>query len=736
MKTQRIIFLFLALLFFVNGCKKETDEPKPGNLPSEAGKITVTIDIPTETGIKYEDCDILSLGVEAEVSSAGQANAAVNDGFPSVAYVFNKDSNLILAGFIDKNNTTISIESTAEVLLYFSMGSTLQPYDVFTKYLPTIGAVPFVNQFKQELRALFIADKDMLQKKTFAEKLGLRTIEIINSGTLRQAQSNDDQPKKRVMEDQEADILVDANDIRSGLQVAERGLSQFNVTNTYRRRTATFLYKESFKNLQGVTTTLINNYNGAVVPLATVKLAATSSIRSFKGVLQDWAAGKGMDFAAVATDNLTVKRISTEQEALYKVRIIGGTLPTLEPLTDAEKVMLSRIRMETVLFDFILPMMLDIVGHKNLLKEFQLGSLAGAPNLEALVNSTQNIIASIHAASDAIDSGDYRKVIEEFLYAFINNRSAAQSNEWLGFLFKNIADFNIAAGTNYFVESQEQIQKKLGRILKIMEVIDIGMKFIDYARIKADIINSKTLEIWDLKAKAIEVNFDQSNFEIGLSASQSLKVFIKANKNDDQVVEYSYETTGKFGNIFDDNGQNGKSFTSSKNEVGYKCTAKQGDLGPGLNQDTIKVTCFLKKGQVKSKIGEAKAVATIGLDLFQSSWTPNINVVVFDTTRFSCNFTDQYKFSSAYFSASFPHRPSARSYLISVIKKDGTFTPALSYDPTDYVVNGVFKFRYDAEPFFVFFTCDIETRVADEILRQQKVLADFDGTGIQVTVQY
>ena len=61
-------------------------------------------------------------------------------------------------------------------------------------------------EWKGEVEAMFKADPQMLQKGSFAEALKTKVTEIIKSGTI---------PRKP------ADITVDANDIRSGIYLAE-----------------------------------------------------------------------------------------------------------------------------------------------------------------------------------------------------------------------------------------------------------------------------------------------------------------------------------------------------------------------------------------------------------------------------------------------------------------------------------------------------------------------------------
>jgi len=107
---------------------------------------------------------VFSLAIDSKVDDKGKAKAAYNKGLPSIAYVFDKDKNVILCGFLTDSSNTISVGTTAEALLYYGIGAVYQPYEVMEKFLKGIAQVPGVPEWKSELEMLFVTDPLMLKR--------------------------------------------------------------------------------------------------------------------------------------------------------------------------------------------------------------------------------------------------------------------------------------------------------------------------------------------------------------------------------------------------------------------------------------------------------------------------------------------------------------------------------------------------------------------------------------------
>lgn len=727
---KKLTGLLVALLFavFFSACKKDVQQenvfpqpPVPGEeLPAGIESRSIKVVTPANINFDLSGATLFSLSFETKIDDQGVVKAAYRKGYPGIAYVFDKNHNIILAGFITDSTSTISAASTAEVLLYFGMGTAFQPYEVMGKFINSIGKVTGVQQWKDEFEGMFKSDPLVLHKGAFAQALKVKAEALIASGQIA---------------GRPADITVDANDIRSGLQLAEAGLNKFNITNTIRRRAQAFVYKMKYKDLNGISHTVNQNISGSVTSIASIKLSPTLAIREYKGVIQDWAAGKGLEFAATESGPIDIPFEENESEADFKVRVIGPGLPVMKALTSDEKERLLNLSLQTLTFDYLLPFMLDMVGHKETLQKmnsrFSLGQ--NVENLEALLKKTSDLVFTIPAASDAMEAGDYTKAFREVVAGLVNGRMRTAADEWIRYLYKNVGDAVMEMGGPDIKPDQGDLFKKRAeKLLRVLETIDIGMKLIDYSRLTKAILASDALEEWDLKAREVQVNLEPKEFTLGPLDQKALTTYIKTTIGEDQLVEYHWETTGKYGYLWDDRGHKGVAFTSSLKEAWYLCNALESDLSQGENIDTIKVTAYLKQGQTLTRIGTATSLAKINKDIFTLGWTPNVNIWEVEES----NGKVTYSASNPYFTAEFTERKDAKSYSIRIVRKDGTKAAPTVYVPSQLTIeNGIVRYRLGIGGLFLKIGMNASQRDA-EITRQEKMLADYVGNGIEVTVLY
>lgn len=733
------IFFALVFLTLFSACKKNTDQraetPNGPKFPNGASVKDIQIILPENSPVDLATCEIFSCSFQSSVDKEGKTKVAFSKGYPNIAYVFDKNDNVIMAGFITDSTSSISAGSTAEVLLYFGMGTTYQPYGIMEKFINGIGKVPGVAEWKTKVEGMFKTDPLMLHKGLYADALKTKVNAIIKTGNI---------PRRP------ADITVDANDIRSGLQLAENGFNQFTITNTFRRRSQAFVYKMNYKDLEGVSHIVNSNIYGSVTSIADLKISPTGAIRDFKGVLQDWAAGKGMEFAAATFGPVKIPLEDNESEANFKVRVVGPGILVLDAMTSYEKERLLNISLQTFAFDYLLPVILDAVGHKEILGKINSKLEIGKDlaNLEAFIKATGNLIATIPSAADAMEAGDYTKAFYDVMFGFTSGQMGAAADEWIKILYKNIGDAVKEMGSDYIEEQPEFLAKRAENLLKVLQVIDMGMKAVDYGRITADILRSKTLEEWDLKAREVEVNLDPKAFDISPLNQKKLTAHIKTSLGDNTpVIEYQWETTGKYGYLWDDRGHKGNAFSSSLKEAYYLCNVMESDLEDGKEYaDTIRVTAYLKTGQTSSKIGTSFSVAKINNEnenVFRVPLVANININDIG------NSGKEYIASNPMVSAKFAQKKGASSYSISQIKNGVKSAPVIRYN-TD-AKNGIITYSFyigrytgngsntDAFPASAYIRELTPEKMLEEKARQEKIIASFYKEGIteiEVTVNY
>lgn len=727
-KVNRILFALVLVILF-SACKKNHDKPAQTptptgpELPEGVHTKEVQIILPENSPVDLAGCEIYSLALTSGVDAGGKSKAVYSMGNPNIMYVFDKNKNLILAGFITDSTNTISVASTAEVLIYSGLGVSFEPYEVRQVFISSIGKVDGVPKWKTKLEEIFKSDPLMLKKGLFVEPLKEALASLKKNGTILR---------------KPADITVDANDTRSGLQLAESGLNHFTLTNNFRRRAHTFIYKMGYTDLDGKKHYVNSEINGDVAAISDKKITPTTAIRDWAGTMQSWMAsymaGKQLEFASTTSDPIEIPLEDNELQAKFKVRVVGPGMPSYMSMTSTENERWKNLALQTVLFDYMMPILLDAMGHNEILQKmnssFALGN--NLENLQKLVNGCRLLIEAIPAASDALESGDYGKVVTEVFFSIANGSAGLAGGALLKLVYESIADYVYTNGSEYYKDALV-FDDRLDDLTSVLQILDMGLKLVDYLRITSAIADSKTLEEWDLVAKEVQLNLDPKEFTLGMDEQKKLTTYIKSDLGSDApVIEYAWETTGKYGYLWDDRGHKGTSFSSSIKEAYYLCTVKESDLDDGKHADTIKVTAYLKSGQTRTKIGTAVSLARItkeNKNVFIVPLTPDINIkkIVAQNGKVS------YNFGPPFFHAEFEPRTGARYYMIRHIRPDGTMSAQST--PTLKLIEG--KEVYNVLIGSMIFgdgVSEAQMLVAKE--RNQKLIDAYPFNAIEVTVYY
>src|SRR5690606_13769050 len=106
------------LIIAITGCDKDRpgpdiDSEKP-TLPHDSQPVKVSF--PDRASVNYTEYKLFSLAEEAKLDASGNAAAAYNKNSSNIAWLFDKDKNLVMAGFINDRDKTIDAASTARVM--------------------------------------------------------------------------------------------------------------------------------------------------------------------------------------------------------------------------------------------------------------------------------------------------------------------------------------------------------------------------------------------------------------------------------------------------------------------------------------------------------------------------------------------------------------------------------------------------------------------------------------------
>ncbi len=592
MKKVTFSLLFTVLFAFVFSCN-EDEEPTgkdPDPDPSSFTTTDVAVIAPTGSTLDLTKTKLVSGFAEYPVDNSGKTKARFATGSTRLAFLVDEDGNAIMAGFLTDIQKEISAKTTASVILYLSLGVSVQPMEIKKKFWEGYGTIPGMDDFTATVTSEFVKNPKALQTNVFEAPLAAYLKTFYPTDPI------DIQAKQ---------IDVNPNGFRSGIQVYELDHQNIQIRNQFRRRAHAFAYKTAYKDKDGVETVIKPRVGGNDTAEKDEAVSPTGAITSFTGTLKDWALGKGPEFAMTETAPIPLPIKDNESEATYKVRVVGpgtGNLGGLN-LTSAERDKLNQLMLETFAMDFFLPFIFDVMG---------LADVFSIPdsNFKTLITVIDNFVKTTPIIEQLILDGNFDQALKEAIYLTFNEVPNAYFDEMITVISTNSIGILREARPDLVTASAEEIGNKAKSLLKAMKYADLLIKFVDYSRLMNHIAFSDYNVEFTATVKAHDLVMTPKESTVVTQTNTTLKVETKTVLASGESFVYKWSTTAKYG-LLTYQGKKDTHFEASVGSMVYRAEAKSDDLSDGPNVDTVEVEVFTKKGMELTRIGDAKAVVNV-----------------------------------------------------------------------------------------------------------------------------
>jgi hypothetical protein len=539
----------ITLIFLGLACSKKdiADAPvtPPGPPDGGQGSFTanksVKVEIPAGSAFDFSKAKLVSLAGETSIGADGSGKIYQVPGSIAIAYVFDKDNQPILAGFVHDSLATIDPTNTAKVLLYLAHDLLYTNNAKLTRnYLASADKIEGVKQWIQEFSEIFKTDPLTLSNKSFIPVLKARMEKFIVT-------------KPLDIHGKPADIVVDGGDKKSGLQVIDDGLSNFSINNYYRRRSHAFLYK--MKSGNQVLQTDIKESTKADRDFVVDPVGAINSVT---GEIGKWIEDKDQQSAVVKTGPNKMELDENEPSAEYAIRIVGpGFQKTF--LTNDEFDRLSQIYLETFALDVVLPGIAAALSVNDMMATPVNPDLNLKKKLLEIVRGQWKAVPEIY---DDVVKGEYKTAC----WKLLENLYKDGSKE----LLKEIAIITVQIYSLDKSYSLAPITERIDKMVKILGVMDAAMTAGDIARIRYHHGSSNRSDQWKILARSSQVRLEPSEAAVLQNQYKRVSAIIKNLQLPKDVhAFYEWTCTGKFGEIKDNKGHSGGNFASSDSFVTY-----------------------------------------------------------------------------------------------------------------------------------------------------------------------
>jgi len=611
MKLKSTLLIFLMVFLAMNACKDveepgttpitENPDPDPDPQPQDPVNLpTLEITVIFPEGVNPDLSGAKVIGGLKEFPLDGNSSKVfVTQGNSQLAFLQDKEDNILLLGFINEKNKTLSIQSSAEALAFLAMGGFALPQTVRSRYPDEAGSITGMDAFKKKLSDLFKSDPLVFEKESYLSDLGEFVRTIYERG--------------EEIDIRARQINVDPTGYKSGIQVFENDFQSILIRNQYLRKAHAFIYKKNYKDKEGTRTVLISSteFNSSGSPEITSEKALDPANRSggVMGVLTDQMAGNGLQVFMKENGPVSIPLGANESEAEYAVRVVGPTFSNLSRnrMTTKEQEKYDDIVFETFLEEILIPVINQILGMNS--GDSESGNDS---QLKSLLSSFKSeFIKQFPGVMEKVEEGKYSEALQEILEKVLIDpiKDAAEGkakNMLLEYVYlKNAKEPEFG---NFYDDREIQSKKRTDKFLRAYGLINKGLKFWDSSRLFAHIKNSSPIEEFTVTAREHDIKLLPREASVTVFTNREFTVETKTELTDGQAFLYKWSTSGTYGTIRDNLGNNGTKFENGQKTITYRA---EGSNIPDGAKETITVEAYVKQGPNEIKIGEATSTVSV-----------------------------------------------------------------------------------------------------------------------------
>lgn len=550
----------------------------------------------------------LTAGGEFTVPLVGQAVG------PTLAWIRSTDK-VVLAGFIEPNNATIDVQSTAVALLYFALGGFEIPVSRKTELLGLIRAeaavAPLVAVITQRMAANPYALADSDSQVGTALQTAMDAILVSKPVRSAKLTAPSRKPAPTPSRAANAKLLLTPDGLHSNLEVLQADVPQsFIVTNHARRYCRVYVYETGVEDKNGVRT----DYPQAKFIDPLVPLGSTAALGTFSTI---WGFfNRQTAFVPVSTKPIPLTMVTGSTKTFFEIIVLGSSTIAFppaffdDPKYAGEKQKwqdaITRMNLASWLADIIFGLVLEVWGLRDLVKS--------EAAVEAAIQAFRDVeIGTFAQIMTLAGSGKFVEATKEFLlFATASGGNAVRIRSALAALIPQLG------GTIGAVEASAGAQVCLKMFQAAFAGVGVVLGAGDLGAVLWDLANSEPGERWQGTLFIPRITLSPATATI--APGDNLPLFANAGLPG-ATLKYAWTLTGSnLANIAGD-GQAGRSFETNTNSVNLATTPST----KGALNVAVKVFQIDDDGS-RTELGDASSTITVTNDV-----TPNTVKITFQS---------------------------------------------------------------------------------------------------------
>ncbi|WP_339754358.1 hypothetical protein [Algoriphagus aquimarinus] len=589
--TKWICILFSILAFACSDQESPIDpdpdptKPPTGGASPLAQTVDVAVSLPQGVNFDLSKATVSTGLMTFPVAADGKSKAILPDSVTRLAFLFDESNKLILMGVLDEKNKTINAETTAQALFYLGAGVFYLPDAVVTEFLNPSIPLPGYEEFKAKVATGIKNDLLYLENLKFEQDLTALLTEYSKDG--------------EVLDMRARQINVDPTGFQSGMQIFEHDFLNIKIANHYRRLGKAFIYKTAYKAKGSKEEVILIPTIGPTQAAKSIhEVDGTKGFSSTLGTIVDQISGKGMEYAKKESEPILLSLGDNEDEAIYKVRIVGSAFRPAGSLTmtTEENAAWQKLMLKQFYVDYALPIITEIISE-----------IKGTGDAGFAFEAFEATISQSPQIMDLVLSGNFKKGIEEFVKFMVDKGG----QEFQKLFIQKVVDKykNLNKPTWIDLDRDYNNAAAVEKYLKVIKAVEMCVKLLDMGKLTTELILSDRIVEFTAKARRSEVKINPGKESTVPFANVALKADTQTQLPDGQSFVYVWSTTGKYGLIAAGASKGTKIETTSAT-VNFRSEVNSADLAEN-NFETVTVEVFIKKGADLSLIGDATATINV-----------------------------------------------------------------------------------------------------------------------------
>lgn len=569
-------------------------------------RTPVAVKLPAGFAIPLGQLSLSNLYEDAPLSATGSAEILITSPTRALTFLNDTSGNPLLMGMVGPNQTELSVESTAQTLLYFALQQYLLPQELQGNALDALKASSQAATLAGEVSAALLRNPRALYEGDSALAAAVKSA----------AQSFDSQTTRSVN--------INPQTVKSGVELLNAdNLNTISVANRWRLRKIVFVNKVSYTDQNG--TEVQSTYPS----YQKFELSPPKEVTGYFSAISDgfvsFFYNDAVSWVETRSNPVTLPvEPSTAQKTNYEVLVCGpGTyLGETARLTQTQANEWNDLVHKSFFLDFLLPFIINIgAGIGYFPGDAGKVSFGDVKFLEGLYTSVREELVRFLLAQNnlsvMIAKGNVFGAFTDFMYAFFNTDLFRNS---LIPLFRKITEYilvtrmqsgNLNDTWLQAVKDEEKYKQvftkattALAKVLKVIAVIDIVLQAKDTLEQRITWGQAVAVERWTVDASGAKVSITPEDLivQAGFGALLTAKI-VEGNPEGGTSAQYEW-SCGK--GVFNDGGQlPAKKILTSKPTVEYVPGGEPGET------DVITVNVTTKKANDIQPVGSASVKAYV-----------------------------------------------------------------------------------------------------------------------------